>query len=476
MSDGRTQRSALSRVSPWVLVCFAVAAPALVRAQSPAATPVQVLTLADAMQYALDHYPTIRVALEQVNASSAGVNVAKAAYLPRLDSLWQSNRATANNIAGQVLPQSVIPALTGPVLPTTSGQSVWSSATGALFTWEPVDFGLRKAGVAGAEAAVGQARAGEALTRLDVQAAVANAFLGILSAQRAVVAAQADVDRRDTLARAVHALVDNQLRPGADASRIDAERAAAQTRFIQARAGLTVAQATLVRLLGLTGGGVTIEAASLLDRVPSADLTAGAPAAHPLVQVHQAAIDAVRAREDVLARTDFPRVYLQSSVFARGSGADANGTFDGGVGGLGLERANWAGGVQIVFPNVFDFSSLRARKSEAAALERAERARYDEAMLTVTNQQQVAAAIVEASRAVALNTPVQLAAARQSEAQATARYQAGLASIVVVADAQNLLAQAEFQDQIARVDVWRALLAEASAQGSFTSFLNLVGP
>ena len=41
----------------------------------------------------------------------------------------------------------------------------------------------------------------------------------------------------------------------------------------------------------------------------------------------------------------------------------------------------------------------------------------------------------------------------------------GLASIVEVADAQSLLAQAEVQDQLARVDVWRALLAEAVAQG-----------
>ena len=59
-----------------------------------------------------------------------------------------------------------------------------------------------------------RARAGEALTRLDVQTAVGAAFLNIVGAQRAVAALQADVDRRDLLARAVHTLVDNQLRPG----------------------------------------------------------------------------------------------------------------------------------------------------------------------------------------------------------------------------------------------------------------------
>src|SRR5436309_9682378 len=175
-----------------VLVTVAMSvAPAVVTTQAPAArtAPAQLLTLDQAVQYSIDHYPSVRAALEQVAASVAGVDVARAAYLPRLDSLWQSNRATANNIFGQILPQSVIPAMSGPVLTSTSTQSVWGSATGALFSWEPFDFGLRHAAVGQAEAAVAQARAGEALTRLDVQSAVGAAFLGVVAAQRAVAAA-----------------------------------------------------------------------------------------------------------------------------------------------------------------------------------------------------------------------------------------------------------------------------------------------
>jgi outer membrane protein TolC len=188
----------------------------------------------------------------------------------------------------------------------------------------------------------------------------------------------------------------------------------------------------------------------------------------------QAAVDAARAQETLLARTDLPRVYLQSSVFARGSGADPTGTLDGGIGGLGLDRTNWAGGVQVVFPNLFDFPSLRARRAASAATTRVQSARYDEAVLTIAGEQQEARAMVEAARAIAANTPVQLAAAQQSEAQARARYQAGLASIVEVADSQNLLAQAEYQDEVARVDVWRALLAEAVARGELAPFIGMV--
>ena len=121
-----------------------------------------------------------------------------------------------------------------------------------------------------------RARAGEALTRLDVQTAVGTAFLNIVGAQRAVAALQADVDRRDLLSRAVHTLVDNQLRPGAEASRSDAERAAAQTRLIQAQQAVTLAQITLARVLGVTTGPVTIDATTLVDRLPADAPAAGA--------------------------------------------------------------------------------------------------------------------------------------------------------------------------------------------------------
>jgi outer membrane protein len=188
----------------------------------------------------------------------------------------------------------------------------------------------------------------------------------------------------------------------------------------------------------------------------------------------QAVVDLARARESVLAKTDRPRLYLQSSVFARGSGANPDGPFETGADGLGFDRANWAAGVQVVIPNLFGFASLRARRAAATSLREAESARYDEAVLTVKSQQQAADALVDVAREIADNTPLQLTAAQQTELQARARYDAGLAGIVEIAEAQNLLAGAEYQQAIARVNVWRALFARAVAHGSVASFLDLL--
>ena len=457
-----------------ILATLLTAATARAQAAGPPQPAARSFTLGQALQYALDHYPSVRTALEQVTISTANADGARTASLPRFEALWQTNRATANNVFGQVLPQSVIPALSGPVLPSASAESVWGSAVGGLLSWEPFDFGLRGAVVREAEAGIVRARAESTLTRLAVQTAVGTAFLAVVSAQQTVAAVDADVARRRRLAQVAQTLADNQLRPGAEASRAGAELAAAEIRVIQAGQALTIAQTRLAQLLGVPDGMVTVTTDGLVDKLAEGTVPPPLPANHPLLQSGQAAIDLAEARESVLASTYRPRVYLQSSVFARGTGANPDGTLHGGVDGLGLERANWAAGIQVVFPNLFDFSSLRTRRAAAGATTRAESARYDEAALTVSTQQRIAETTVAAARAIAQHTPVQLAAARQSETQARARYDAGLASIVEVAEAQNLLAQAEYQDAAARVDVWRALLAQAVAGGDVAPFTNLL--
>ena len=47
------------------------------------------------------------------------------------------------------------------------------------------------------------------VTRLDVATAAADAFLGVIAAEQTVEAAQSNVERMETFARAVQALVNN---------------------------------------------------------------------------------------------------------------------------------------------------------------------------------------------------------------------------------------------------------------------------
>src|SRR5712692_790651 len=235
-----------------------------VQAQSTGAAS-KVLTLGEAVDFALKNYPAVRASLERVNAAQAGIGLARTNYLPRADMVWQTNRATDNNITGLVLPQSIIAPISGPVPTATSNRSAWGSAAGLLFSWEPFDFGYRGAKVDAARAGRDRATAEASLTRLDVAVATVNAYLTVLAAQRTVHAADADVERRDTFDKAVRVLVDNQLRAGADASRADAEWARAKVNLAHAQQQEQISRAVLVDILGMPDTSVEVSAGSVLE-------------------------------------------------------------------------------------------------------------------------------------------------------------------------------------------------------------------
>lgn len=455
-----------------VLLVFLLHSRAVAEAQV-AKAPAKPLRLEEAVEFAVANYPSVRAAEERTSAARAGVDLAKTNYLPRADTLWQSNRATRNNIFGLLLPQSVVPSISGPVLPSTSGGSVWGSAAGVLFSWEPIDFGYRRATVKVAEAGQTRATAEVSLTRLEVAVTAAEAYFALLTAQERVRAAQADVDRRKVFADSLHVLVENQLRPGADASRADAELAAARTRLFEAEAAEQADRAALAAILGIAGTEVKIDPGSLMDLPHDLPLPAVRPDAHPFASVEKARVEEASARVKTVERSYFPRINFQSGVAGRGSGANTDGTVARGLNGLGLDRANWAAGLTVSFP-LFDFASVRARMQIEAANERAEEARYRQVIQDLTGQSAQARALWEGARRVAENTPIELRAARDTEAQAGARYKAGLATIVDVADAQRLLVQAEIEDALARVNVWRALLRMATAQGDLQPFLGML--
>ena len=122
-----------------------------------------------------------------------------------------------------------------------------------------------------------------------------------------------------------------------------------------------------------------------------------------------------------------------------------------------------------------DRVSLRAKEAGQSAAVRAEAARYQQIAVDLKARWNVAVANLAGARNVADNTPVQVAAARTATEQATARYQSGLGNIDAVAEAQRLLAQAEIDDALARLAVWRGLLGVASAAGDIQPFLAEAG-
>ncbi|TAJ07360.1 MAG: TolC family protein [Nitrospirae bacterium] len=441
-------------------------------AQSPDRLPSG-LTIDHAIQFGLDHYPSVRVALARVEAAKSGIDLTRTAYLPRVEMGFQQNMGTFNKASGVFFMTPYTPPIWGRQGDGVSYRGAWGSAAGTMAAWEPFDFGLRNANVEAARAAERQTAAGVTLTQLDVGLGVGDAFFMVLMAQQTVEAMKGNVERRRVFSDTVNVLVKNGLRPGVDASRALAELAMARTQLIQAEQAEGIARATLAEVLGAAGEQFDIRPGPLMTLPGSSRLPEPAPWAHPLAVAQKATADVFQKRKEALDRAWVPRFDLMAGFSSRGSSWERNGNREPGYGGLFPDVPNWVGGWTMSF-QLFDFASIRAKRLTEEHNQQAELAAYDQVIQALTGKHFKAVETVKGANRIAENTPIQLTAARDTEVQARARYQTGLATVVEVAEAQQLVVQASIDDALARLGVWRSILGLAGARGDLGLFLNLV--
>ena len=421
----------------------------------------QPLTISQAVQQAMDQYPSTRVNEEQIQAAAAGVALARLAYLPKADAIAQVNRATRNNIYGMILQQQVISPISGPPLEANAGTNVFGSAVGFLVAWEPFDFGLRRANVGVSEAAKLRAEAVLKRTRFEVASMTADAYLTVLAAEQALAASEAGRSRIAAIETVVKSLVESGLRPGVDLSRTQAEKAAVENQVIQAEAAVAIAKTSLGQLLAVPASGLSVTKQRFFDG-QFLEATAVDMKGHPAAVETGLAREESAARMKVLKRSYYPKLNTQATVYARGSGEVARG--------LGPNIYNWGVGFTVTY-SLMDLPGLRVRKEIEAARGRSEQARYELLLRELETQRLKAQVGLTTARRLAGNTPVQVKAAREARAQAEARYQAGLTSITDIADAERALISAEIDDGLARLGIWRAALGMAIASGDLTDFL-----
>jgi outer membrane protein TolC len=438
--------------------------------QAQSANGSAAMTLDQAVERANANYPAIKAAQAQQRAAQGAIGVARAAYLPRTDLLWQTNRATANNIYGLLLPQGVIPSISGPAIDSDVTRSAWSSGGGALINWQPFDFGVRRAKVDVAREGSEAAKQGASLTALEVGAAAGAAFFDLAAAQQLVAVAEANIRRYESFNKAVHVLVDNALRAGADASQADAQLALARNQLIQARTQAAVRRSALASYLQVPADHVDIDSSDMLKGSLPSDVNTTAAMLHPAVLQEKAFSLQQEAQKHALDRSYAPMFNTLGAVSGRGAGTDLTGRFPGGSAGLAPNTLNWALGVQVTF-SALDFFNIREQKKVQEANVQAEHARYDLSLSNVSAAVEQARATLAGAKQIAANTPTELLAAQASEQQQQARYRSGLATVVDVAAAEGILAQAEGDDVLACLGVWRAEFGVAVAQGDLVPFL-----
>jgi len=238
------------------------------------------------------------------------------------------------------------------------------------------------------------------------------------------------------------------------------------------------------RSVGLPDSGALALASLIGSKAPVIGISFGNPyllQSFPSLRTYMVAYGDMPSLQQAAARALLGEIDITGKLpislpglYARGTGIQPDGRTGGAASGLGPNIQNWALGASITFP-AFDWFSIRAKKEIEVHNERSATANYDQTLQDINGGIEKAKAVLEGARRVAQNTPIQLEAARTTEQQATARYKAGLGNIVEVAEAQRLLTQAEIDNSLAQLGIWRAMLGVAAAEGELTPFLASAG-
>lgn len=441
--------------------------------------PTKAISIREAVDVSLRNYPEITQKLFKLRAAKANVTLAKTQYLPNLNIDTQVSAVTPNRIASVVMNNvsgfDTVPVDSGPSVKSTTLAPECNNLQGLNLNWLLVDYGMRKANDRFAFADARTARADVALTKLDVAFHAADAFLDAVAAKQIIRSTTAALEHMEAANLRAKTLVAEGLRPGVDAADWNYEVSKTKIGLIKAEKNTRIALVDLAEKMGVASTDIDIISDPLVRRpmqvnfIPPVDLTA-----HPLARMKQAEMYRWKAKWDVLDKAWRPHLWLNASVWGRGSGADKSVNPIGSVAGGFLPQVfNYMVGVSYSFP-VMEYFPLKAQKEMARSNQLAAKADFDLAMQILERKDARARIQLDMTRKVAAQTPTLVESARVREIKVLKRYSAGLTNMVSLADAEKALAEAEVEDALAQIDVWRAILHLGYVQGDLGPFLQLV--
>jgi len=193
---------------------------------------------------------------------------------------------------------------------------------------------------------------------------------------------------------------------------------------------------------------------------------------HPLALFKTAEINRWRAKRVVLDKAYRPHLWLNSSVWGKGSGDNVN-PIKAVAGGVLPQVFNYMVGVSFSFP-LMEYFPLKAQKAMARSNELAAKADFDLAIQILEKKDARARILLAQSRKVAEETPILVQSAKVREEKVMKRYSAGLTNMVSLAQAEKALADSEVENALAQLEVWRSILALSYVQGDLKPFMQVV--
>jgi outer membrane protein len=278
-----------------------------------------------------------------------------------------------------------------------------------------------------------------AAARADLRLEITRAFWGLVTAREAEQVLSRSLERIGAYVRELRARLDQGLIPPNELLSSEAQQSREQVASIEARNARLIAEADLRRLVGIAGLG-PVEPAARLDRAPAeraatAQLIEQAIAQRPERRGLVDRAEAAAARVDAAAGGALPQV-------AVGAGFDYARPNPRIFPRAGRWEDSWDVSINLSW-SLWDGGRVRASRAEAAAGERAARARvadFDRQVSFEVEQRQLELASSLAAIDAALDG---LRAAEEARRVLAERFAAGVATNTEVLDAQTAVLQAE---------------------------------
>jgi outer membrane protein len=394
--------------------------------QTAPGTPADQLSLGEAVRLALVSYPA-------VGAADAGVDRATGARREAA-ARWYPAVAVSGSATRFEQPMIVRPLRSfDPTSPPDFDRTLVQGQATVAYTL--FDGGTRGARVRQADAGVIAAAAELDRTRSAVTAAVASAYLGVLTAGEVVDAHGRRLEALRAEQARVRALLAEGSAPEIHLLRVQAALESAEADAVAARSELATAESELARLTGASPARTRRDHLNMGIIIPGQT-----PSREEAVQTTLAANPEVEAARQAVAAAD---AAAAASRGARWPTVDAFATYWERGGGDTAFEGDWGAGVRISLP-VFTGGAIRGRVEQADAGERAARERLRLTELEVERQVDVALARAEEAdaRLAALTRAVESQAAVVRTERVALEIGAGVQTDFLAAEAELLSVQA----------------------------------
>lgn len=410
----------------------------------------QPLTLVQLTSLAQENNPSTKVAWAQIQESEAGVALARAGYWPQISGQVGAQRSSFVNFSG-----------------TSSGSQTryGPSVSLSYLLW---DFGNRAGGLEGAKFALTSARLARDQTLQDVILQVEQGYYQVSGLQALVDANEQSVKDAEASLDAAHQRQRTGLATIGDVYQAEAALAGARLTLQQTEGQLAAARGQLATTVGYSPD-VNLPLApwqkKIVAELPKqsvTDLLEQARNVHPSLLAAKAKQQAALANLEAIRARGLPSLSFD---------ANAGITRTVGV----ADSSSYSAAVTVSIPIFAGFGDQAANRQAQAQVD-VEKASVDQLRQQVELEVWQAYQNLKTTATTLDTSAAQLKSARQADEVASARYKAGLASILDVLSAQSTLATARAQHVQAQLNWFAALAALGHAVGGLNATTDGQGP